>query len=66
MSSSNAALYSLLIVLNAGLTALAAGLTQGQVPVPKEYLWLVPVAVAMLTALTALLPQARRNGGGTP
>ena len=60
MSTSNVALYSALVVLNAGLTALAAGLMQGQVPIPAEYLWIVPIVVAMLTALTALLPSLKK------
>lgn len=56
-----AALYTVLVVANAGLTALGVVLANGSAPVPAEWAWVMPVAVAMITALTAQLPSVRSS-----
>lgn len=63
MSKSNAALYGLLTVLNAGLAQFALELGAGNVPVPPEWRWVVPIAVAALTSATALLPRMGKSDG---
>ncbi len=42
-------------VIAAGVTVLAVQLSQGNVPVPSEWKWAIPVVVAMLTALAPQL-----------
>jgi hypothetical protein len=50
-------LYAVLAVLGAGITALIPVLLSGSAPVPKEWVWAMPVLIAMLVALAALLPK---------
>jgi hypothetical protein len=50
-------LYAVLAVLGAGITALIPVLMSGAAPVPKEWVWAMPVLIAMLVALAALLPK---------
>jgi hypothetical protein len=57
--------YAAAIVINAMLVVLAQQLGAGAVPIPPAWQWVVPVAVAGITALTALLPrlgEGRRRG----
>ena len=49
--------YGALIVANAGLVALSQQLGAGNVPIPVEWQWTVPILGAMLVATTALLPR---------
>jgi hypothetical protein len=51
------ALYGVLAILGAGVTALIPLLLSGSVPIPKEWVWATPVVIAMLIALAALLPK---------
>ena len=51
------AAYGVLVVVNMGLAQFAVELGAGNVPIPMEWRWVVPIAVAMLTATTALLPR---------
>jgi hypothetical protein len=51
-------LYAILAILGAGAAALIPLFMAGSVPIPKEWAWAAPVVVAMLIALTAMLPKA--------
>lgn len=64
MSKWHALGYGVLVVANAVLAQLAIELGAGRVPVPPEAQWAVPVVIAALTALTALLPALRRPPQG--
>ena len=55
--------YGGLAVLNAGLAALAVQLGAGKVPVPVGLEWAAPIAIAMLTTVTVLLPGVDALGG---
>lgn len=50
-------LYGLAMVANVGLAELGVQLGAGNVPVPENARWVVPIAVAMITAATATLPK---------
>lgn len=49
--------YLAIILAVGALTALQAALAQGQLPVPPEWAWVLPVVNAALVALTARLRQ---------
>lgn len=55
--------YAVLVILNAGLVVFAQQLATGAVPLPQEWQWVVPIAVAMVTALAALLPRVGEPRG---
>ncbi len=45
----------ILSVVAAGVTVLAMQLSQGAVPIPPNWAWVIPILVAMLTALAPQL-----------
>lgn len=48
--------YAALLIGNAVIVQLVAQLAAGQVPVPPQYGWLVPIVLAPLNLLGLLLP----------
>lgn len=56
MSKSTASLiYTLLGVLAAIITAFGVELGKGNVPLPPDYAWLVPILSAAIVAVTAAI-----------
>lgn len=53
-------LYIAAVVLNYGLTAFAIELGKGNVPIPTQWQWIIPILSAVVTALLMFLP---RYGG---
>lgn len=56
--------YGLAVVLNLGLAQFGIELASGNVPIPQTLTWVVPIAVAMITGLTTLLPALRGSRHG--
>ena len=58
METRHAIAYGALILLNVALSQFGLELAKGNVPVPADILWSVPIVTAVLTALGMLLPRA--------
>ena len=58
METRHAIAYGALILLNVALSQFGLELAKGNVPVPADILWAVPIVTAVLTALGMLLPRA--------
>lgn len=58
MSRRTAALYAVLMIANATIAALVGQIVAGQVPIPPQYLWLVPILLPPMQLGAMFLPSA--------
>lgn len=57
----NSGWYLVLMVINAGIGGFVAGVANGDIPIPPQYLWTMVIIVPMLNALSAFLPRIGKN-----
>lgn len=57
MKNYHYAVYAALVILNVALSAFNQQLGAGQVPLPHEWSWIIPILSAVIVAATMLLPK---------